>query len=183
MPFLKPLRKINWKYIVGEILLLFVGINLAIWFNDWNSSTKAQQDKDFAIGTIKEEINSNLKELSTSLKQNENMVGAFEAFKGYWYQKNSSHLLATPQELQNLQKTYPKFFTVKDSTAMPDGHFHYRGQTYIFLELAELSEIAWTTAKNTQVTRRIDYPCLYELESMYNLFFTYSNIPLLPFLY
>ena len=40
MRFFKENRRLNLKYIFGEILLLFIGINLAIWFNNWNTSKK-----------------------------------------------------------------------------------------------------------------------------------------------
>jgi hypothetical protein len=38
MRFFKLKREFNWKYVFGEILLIFIGINLAIWFNNWNTS-------------------------------------------------------------------------------------------------------------------------------------------------
>jgi len=56
MRFFKQNRKVNLKYIFGELLLLFVGINLAIWFNDWNSSKKISEGKKVAIEKITEEI-------------------------------------------------------------------------------------------------------------------------------
>jgi len=49
MRFFKENRSLNLKYIFGEILLLFMGINLAIWFNNWNASKKINEGKKIAI--------------------------------------------------------------------------------------------------------------------------------------
>ena len=59
MRFFKLNRKLNLKYIFGEILLLFIGINLAIWFNNWNASKKINEEKKVAISKIAEEIKNN----------------------------------------------------------------------------------------------------------------------------
>jgi hypothetical protein len=58
---------------------------------------------------------------------------------------------------------------VADSTKEKSGLFHYTGSTFINLELAELSQIAWETTRSIHTTIEFDYECLYELESMYNL--------------
>ena len=63
MRFFRLGKNFNWKYIIGEILLIFIGINLAIWFNDWNTSRNAREQKSVAIAKIKEEVESNLEEL------------------------------------------------------------------------------------------------------------------------
>ncbi|MCI5082234.1 MAG: DUF6090 family protein [Saprospiraceae bacterium] len=54
----KWLRQFNWKYAIGEILFIFIGITMAIWFNNWNETRKAQTT----------EIKS-LKELRNALQQ------------------------------------------------------------------------------------------------------------------
>jgi len=36
----KPNFKLNWKYALGEILLIFIGISLAIGFQNWNEGRK-----------------------------------------------------------------------------------------------------------------------------------------------
>jgi len=39
----KPNFKPNWKYALGELTLIFLGISLAIWFNNWNDMRKREQ--------------------------------------------------------------------------------------------------------------------------------------------
>ncbi len=81
MRFFKQNRKVNFKYIFGELLLLFVGINLAIWFNDWNSSKKIDEGKKIAISKITEEIENNKLELDIVLENSHQVLNAFRDFK------------------------------------------------------------------------------------------------------
>jgi hypothetical protein len=165
---IKRLRNINWKYIVGEILLIFVGINLAIWFNNWNSSTKSDKAKRVAIQKIKEEIQSNLKELEMGSEINRRLVDAFNAY-GNVYIGNSSEIIASPAQRLVLEQKYPHFFRVQDSVSLDENKYRYTGVTFIGLELIELTQIAWETTKTLSIANEFNYDCLYELESMYNL--------------
>ena len=61
---------VNWKYFVGEILLIFFGISLAIWFNNWNTSNTINENKRIAIDKIEEEIQNNLSELHSAREVN-----------------------------------------------------------------------------------------------------------------
>ena len=168
MRILKFSSQFNWKYIFGEILLIFIGISLAIWFNNWNSSIKTGKEKEIAIAKIKEEIQSNISELTAARKVNQLIFNAYSEFKKI-YKGNTNELITTPEHLNMLQEKYPKFFTVADSTKYKSGLFHYTGSTFINLELAELSQIARETTRSINTTNEFNYECLYELESMYNL--------------
>ncbi|HEY9117886.1 MAG TPA: hypothetical protein VIN11_08680 [Roseivirga sp.] len=39
----KPNFKLNWKYALGEVALIFIGISLAIAFQNWNEDRKARE--------------------------------------------------------------------------------------------------------------------------------------------
>jgi hypothetical protein len=47
----KPVKHIDWSYAVGEIILIFLGISLAIWFNNWN---EARNDRRTEVNLLKE---------------------------------------------------------------------------------------------------------------------------------
>lgn len=160
--------QLNWKYIFGEIVLIFIGISLAIWFNNWNSSMTSAKEKEIAIARIKNEIQSNIRELVSARKINESILAAFSEFT-ILYQDNSREIITSPAYLNELQQKYPNFFRVTDSTELETGLFHYHGSTFINLELAELSQIAWETTRSINITNEFDYECLYALESLYNL--------------
>ena len=168
MRFFRLKRKLNLKYILGEILLLFVGINLAIWFNNWNTSKKISDDKKVAISKITEEIDNNKLEIDTVLNNSHGIINAYKEFKNV-YAGNTSIINAYPEQLKLLNTKYPDFFITKDSTAIDSGMYHYRGTTRINLEIPTLTEIAWKTTTTLNVTNEFNYDCLYELESLYNL--------------
>jgi len=158
----------NWKYVLGEILLLFIGISLAIWFNNWNTSNKANDAKDLAIVKIKEEIENNHKELVYAQTKNERIRIAFSEYQKIFH-NNSSEVVTSPKHLDSLQKEFPDFYRITDSTEISPGTFKYRGGAFIELELFELTEIAWETTRSINITNEFDYECLYGLEGMYNL--------------
>ena len=168
MRFFKLNRKLNLKYIFGELLLLFIGINLAIWFNNWNSSKKINEGKRIAISKIIEEVESNKLEFDKVLKNNYRILNAYNDFKKI-YDGNTSVIKANPKQLQLLRNKYPDFFITKDSIALENGLFRYRGVTKLVLEIPTLTEIAWNTTTTLNITNELNYECLYELESIYNL--------------
>jgi hypothetical protein len=168
MRLLRKNRKLNLKYIVGEILLLFIGINLAIWFNDWNSSKKINEDKKIAISKIVEEIDNNRLEIDSVVIKNRQILNAHRDYKKF-YDGNTSLLIMSPNQFRLLKDKHPDFFRPKDSIAIDNGLFRYRGTTHIKLEITTLTEIAWKTTTTFNVSNEFDYECLYELESMYNL--------------
>lgn len=161
-------QKFNWKYIVGEILLIFVGISLAIWFNNWNNALTSGRNKKLAISKIKEEINSNIGELAIAQENNQFITQAFTDYQQV-YEKGTSTVVTTPKKRNQLNKKYPEFFRATDSVGVEEGKFRYQGRTYIELELPVLTQIAWETTRSINITNEFDYYCLYDLESMYNL--------------
>ena len=91
-------KEFNWKYVLGEILLIFIGINLAIWFNNWNASKKAIADKKVAITKITEEVMNNNNQLDIAQEQNHQILLAYSEYKNK-FDGNTSLLLATPAEV------------------------------------------------------------------------------------
>nr|WP_299345028.1 hypothetical protein [Allomuricauda sp.] len=158
----------NWKYILGEILLIFVGINLAIWFNDWNASKKTDSDKKIAIEKIEEEIRNNLDELLTARENNNKLAEALVTYKES-RTETSKGMVATMPEMIEFQDKYPGFFTISDTLELSEGKYDFDGDVFLNLELAELSKIAWETSKTTAIVNEFDYECLFDLEGTYNL--------------
>ena len=156
------------KYAIGEIVLVVIGILIALQINNWNSSNKSKREVKISITHIKKEIESNIKELNKAQKIN-HMIG--EAYSEYrkLYDGKTTELITTPENMDILQNKYPGFFRISDSLQINTDLFHYSGTTFINLELAELTEIAWETTRSVGITNEFEYECLYELESMYNL--------------
>nr|WP_298791788.1 hypothetical protein [uncultured Allomuricauda sp.] len=165
MRFFK-LKKFNWKYVIGEILLLFVGINLAIWFNDWNASKSIQKDKEVALTKIRVEIEANLEQLTENHTENQRIPKFFNELNGL--KNDKDELLLTALEWNNFVGKYPEFVETIDSVSTGNGKFKYEADTSIFLEITDLSNIAWEISKSTGIFHEFGYDCLYQLQGIYH---------------
>ena len=159
---------LNWKYVLGEIVLLFVGISLAIWFNNWNTSNRSNMDKEIALVKITDEIKNNYEEIQFSQDANQKLVEGYAEFNKV-FDGTTSQVIATTAEFKNLQKEYPDFFRPSDSIEIKPGVYRYNGNTHVLLELPDLKQIAWETTRTMSITNEFSYECLYQLESLYNL--------------
>ncbi|OEK06243.1 hypothetical protein [Roseivirga misakiensis] len=59
----KPNFKFNWKYALGEIVLIFIGISLAIGFQNWNESRKDGIKINGYLATIADNLSSDSLEI------------------------------------------------------------------------------------------------------------------------
>ena len=137
----KKAKNLNWRYIIGEILLIFIGINLAIWFNNWNESKKVVRGKRIAIERVTEEIQNNSKELEIALNVYSQLFNADADYSNF-YNGSRSQILARPEEAIALRNKHPNFFLISDSTHHENGIYQYNGKTMIELELPSLTKIA-----------------------------------------
>ena len=168
MRIFKAKNRLNWRYIIGEILLIFLGINLAIWFNNWNTSQQHKRAKEIAIEKIKGEILNNQIELDLSL-QNALHIRSGVMVLNPLFRENTSKVEANVSQMKSIQEKYSDLFQVFDSTQLDNGRFLYSGSFSLELELIELSDIAWETTKSLDVLNEFGYECLYNLEGMYSL--------------
>ncbi len=65
----KKVKTINWRYALGELLLIFLGITMAIWFNNWNETQKSEEIEVKSMREIKSAIQQDLRDI------NENILG------------------------------------------------------------------------------------------------------------
>ncbi|WP_298511578.1 DUF6090 family protein [uncultured Kordia sp.] len=61
------MKKINWKYALGEILLIFIGITLAITFQNWNENRKQAQLEKTVLKQLKASLQNDLKDVNANL--------------------------------------------------------------------------------------------------------------------
>ena len=166
MRLFKQQRKLslNWRYIVGEVLLIFLGITLAIWFNNWNTASRINTEKESAMVRIKEEVQNNLDQLVEAQRKNQAVRWALQDLF-----RDNGTLTLFPSGMKELQKKHPGFAQIRDSTAAEDGKYRYAINAQINLEFPELTQIAWETTQTIGVAKEFDYNCLYEIERAYNL--------------
>lgn len=159
-------KTINWKYIVGEIVLLFVGINLAIWFNDWNASKTVEKDKKVALTKIKGELENNLTQLIESRSQNQKIPLFFDELASL--ENKDGALVLSPEMMSIFEQRYPDFYRKMDSVEVGNKLYKYRGFTKVNLEITDLSNIAWEISKSTGIFHEFGYDCLYQLQGLYH---------------
>ena len=52
--------KLNWRYAIGEIILIFIGISLAIAFQNWNDNRKENRQLAGYLSTISKNLQSDV---------------------------------------------------------------------------------------------------------------------------
>jgi hypothetical protein len=61
------MKKINWKYAFGEILLIFIGITLAITFQNWNENRKQAELEKTVLKQLKVSLQNDVKDVNANL--------------------------------------------------------------------------------------------------------------------
>lgn len=64
--FFKNGEPINWRYAIGEIALIFIGITLALSFSNWNQN---RQERQTQIKLLRE-LHANLDETARQFESN-----------------------------------------------------------------------------------------------------------------
>lgn len=92
----KSFLKINWKNAVGEIIFIFIGITLAIWFQNWNEDQQDQKKAHKLQLALHRENLSNLAALPETIGQTEDVRTAIVALlrqMGEDYQNKDPELI------------------------------------------------------------------------------------------
>ena len=61
-------NKINWKYAIGEVILIFLGITLAIAFDNWNEWRRERKVEKSVLENLEKNIDRNVQLLNRSLQ-------------------------------------------------------------------------------------------------------------------
>jgi hypothetical protein len=70
----KPNFKLNWKYALGELLLIFLGISLAIGFQNWNEDRKQKLEAKAIIERLLLEVKENQTSIDSTIHELENTL-------------------------------------------------------------------------------------------------------------
>ncbi len=163
---MKLFRKIKWKYIISEIILIVIGISIAIGLNNWNSNRKTLIEKRVALENIKSEVDDNNKELLKSAEVNQKTIEFLT--KAIELYDSDDKIVAVPKYVNQLQKNFPERLIVNDSTKMK-GEYTYDISIKYIINSAELSEIAWETTKINNLVSQFEFVCTKQIIAVYNL--------------
>ena len=61
-------HKVNWKYAIGEVILIFLGITLAIAFDNWNESRKDESLKQDYLVKLKSNLEQDIEDISNWIR-------------------------------------------------------------------------------------------------------------------
>lgn len=164
---MKDKSKINWKYIVTELVLIVVGILLAINLNAWYSNQKTQSQIELSVKQISEELTLNMVELQEVIEANQEL----NEFYGQLTTLTGSEV-NTPEcsvaTMNSLRSQYGNYFEIKDSTKVANDQYKYELSLSFELEYGELNSIAWETAQLSTNVSEYGYNCLKNILSVYN---------------
>ncbi len=73
----KKTSRINWRYAIGEILLIFIGITAAISFNNWNESRKTKRIEVGTLQEVREAIRQDLTDINGNIEGFGNRVALY----------------------------------------------------------------------------------------------------------
>lgn len=79
--FFKKVRNVNWKYTASEIALIFIGITLAIWFNNWNQNRVDTLKKYQYLQELENDLRNDLDELNILIAYNEQRMSRINLLK------------------------------------------------------------------------------------------------------
>lgn len=65
----KYIVKMNWKAALGEVVLIFVGVVAALYFENWNEERKERKDELEILSELREDFSFNERELTTKIRQ------------------------------------------------------------------------------------------------------------------
>jgi hypothetical protein len=66
MPLLTLLRTVKWKHVIGELLLIVVGVLLALAVNNWNTTRQTRREELSLLKQLRASLAIDLANLRTT---------------------------------------------------------------------------------------------------------------------
>lgn len=160
MRFLRMKIKSNFKYILTELVLIFIGIYLALSLNNWNEGKKVEREKASVITKLEDEVQKNLEILENAEEANTRFFSAMERF-GELDGNDATEITATEEEYAQLMQEHGDFFNFESKSKMTADQYRYEVNLQINFKNTDLRDIAWSTAKTAGFAREFNYECLF----------------------
>lgn len=71
-------KNLDWKYAIGEIVLIFIGITMAISFNNWNASRQQTKTEVKSLAEIKNAIKQDMIDVKENIEGFTNRVELYQ---------------------------------------------------------------------------------------------------------
>jgi uncharacterized membrane protein YgaE (UPF0421/DUF939 family) len=72
----RGVRTINWKYLLSEVLLIVIGINVGLWFNNLSEQRKYATEERLLLKDLKNSLASDRRDVMDNLTLHERATSA-----------------------------------------------------------------------------------------------------------
>lgn len=168
--------KLNKIYKSSWFITLFattLGVLLAFYLNNLNSSSKIENRKLNSIQNLNNELFNNKIVLLDS-KDNEVLIDFLNKIQEL-DEEFPNELTTSINTMMKLKISYSDFIEIKDSTRIGDDLYKYNVAYKFELNLDDLQNIAWETSKMSNITNELNYDCLQVLVKIYSLQEIFTN--------
>ncbi|MGY8777352.1 MAG: hypothetical protein ACKVIN_04425 [Longimicrobiales bacterium] len=83
MSFLSRLTKLDWPTLIVELVLIFVGITAALWFDNRNQAQRNRGDEIAILGELASALNSDIEDLDGNIKAGRGSRHSIDAILGW----------------------------------------------------------------------------------------------------
>ena len=97
--------KLNWQYALGELVLIFTGITLSLWFNDWSEDKKQRSVEIKTLREIKTEILLDTIDINDNIRSYRAMVEG-DSLIHQWLMHALPDTVITSRRIANLDAHY-----------------------------------------------------------------------------
>lgn len=82
----KFLRNINWKYSIGEVILIVIGILTVLGLSNWNDSRKAYIEETYVLQELQVSLRNDLADINRNLVSNNAISSQLATTHSYNYE-------------------------------------------------------------------------------------------------
>ncbi|MBI9064424.1 MAG: hypothetical protein JEZ14_20735 [Marinilabiliaceae bacterium] len=164
------MRKIHFWKGDGIVTLIatLLGVFLALYLNEWNTSRKQKKQKEIATENILQEVNANKEKLQKSVKHYEVMLETYIFFTDCLTSERS--IVTSVENMSKFKTKHPGIIYTLDSIKIDNGNYRYTNMDLnlgFTLEQMELRTIAWETLKSSNINSTYSFDNLMSLQYIY----------------
>jgi hypothetical protein len=79
---IRKVGNLNWKYAIGEILLIFIGISLSLMFDEWRTSRADRKSEKEVLLLLNESVKNDIEDLKTKITSSDQLLNTLKYFLG-----------------------------------------------------------------------------------------------------
>ncbi|WP_020533485.1 DUF6090 family protein [Flexithrix dorotheae] len=83
------IKKLNWKYAIGEIIIVIIGISIAFSLNNWNEERKKEVERIKYLESFKMDLDDEINHLRENIETFENKISSIQGLFPFLYGKQA----------------------------------------------------------------------------------------------